>query len=96
MLTDVRAEITHRINRNERVRLLFLSKPNRWISVKALAKVGGFAGWRTRVSQVRTALETEDAGTIQWNGDVKDSRYRYLKSKPLGPDAAVPRERRLF
>ncbi len=81
---------------NERVRALFLSKPNHWFGVKQLAKVGGFAAWRTRVSQVRTAFESADEGTIQWNGDVKDSRYRYLKQKPIGPDAAVPRERKLF
>ncbi len=92
----VSQQVAVRVTLNEKVKALFLSKPNRWISVKELAKHGGFAAWRTRVSQVRTELEDSDAGTIQWNGDVKDSRYRYLKHRPLGPDAAVPRERKLF
>lgn len=92
----VATQVAVRESLNAKVRALFLSKPNRWIGVKALAKVGGMCGWRTRVSQVRTQLHAEDAGTIQWNGDVKDSRYRYLRQIPQGPDAAVPRERKLF
>ncbi len=89
-------EIAHLNKLNQRVHDLFMSKPAKWLSVKQLAKVGGFSGWRSRVSQVRTYLETRDEGTIQWNGDVKDSRYRYLKHRPLGPDAAVPRQKGLF
>ena len=89
-------EIKSRQSRNERVKALFLSRPARWISVKELAKHGGWCAWRTRVSEVRVQLEKDDAGTIQWNGDPSDSRYRYLKQRPLGPDAAVPRERKLF
>ena len=90
------AEIRARQSRNDAVRDLFLAHPNRWLSVKQLAKVGGFAAWRSRVAEVRIALHEADNGTIQWNGDSKDSRYRYLRQKPLGPDAGVPRERKLF
>jgi hypothetical protein len=93
---SVADQIAQRQTRNEAVRELFLSHPAKWISVKQLARVGGFAAWRSRVAEVRIALHESDAGTIQWNGNAKDSRYRYLKQKPLGPDAAVPRERRLF
>ena len=90
------SEFVARHTRNDRVKALFLSKPAKWISVKQLAKVGGFASWRTRVSEVRVQLERDDEGTIQWNQHVKDSRYRYLRHRQLGPDASVPRERKLF
>lgn len=92
----VAQQVAVRETLNEKVRALFLSKPNKWISVKALAKVGGFAAWRTRVAQVRIQLHKDDAGTIQWNGDVKNSMYRYLAQRPQGPDAAVPRQKGLF
>lgn len=89
-------EIQGRQTRNAKVKALFVSKPAKWISVKELARVAGFASWRTRVSEVRQHFEDTDSGTIQWNGNVFDSRYRYLIHKPIGPDAAVPRERKLF
>ena len=85
-----------RSSKNAQVKALFLAHPSKWISVKQLAKVGGFAAWRSRVAEVRIELHEEDAGTIQWNGDSKDSRYRYLRHVPIGTDASVPRERRLF
>lgn len=91
----VAAEIASRRTRNEKVKALFLSKPYKWISVKELAKVAGFASWRTRVSETRIELR-ELGADIQWNQDSKDSRYRYLPQRPLGPDAAVPRQKGLF
>lgn len=96
MATQITAELVSRSTRNERIRALFLSKPSHWISVKELAKAGGFAAWRSRIAEVRLQFHAEENGTIQWNGNPKDSRYRYLKQIPLGPDAAVPRERKLF
>ncbi len=93
---NVATEIQSRHSRNERVKALFLSKPAKWISVKELAKVGGYCSWRTRVAEVRVQLKKDDDGTIQWNGDVNDSRYRYLRHTPLGPDASVPRQKGLF
>ncbi len=92
----VAKQIAVREGGNARIRALFLATPNKWIGVKKLATVGGFAGWRTRVSIVRRQLEAEDAGTIQWNRDPRNSMYRYLRQKPQGPDASVPRERKLF
>ena len=94
-MTDA-SEFVARNTRNERVKALFLSKPAKWISVKQLAAVAGFCAWRSRVSDVRVQFEADDEGTIQWNGDRLDSRYRYLRHRPLGPDASVPRERKLF
>jgi len=93
---SIAQEIQSRQTRNAKVKALFLSKPAKWISVKELAKVAGFASWRTRVSEVRQYFEESDNGTIQWNGNSLDSRYRYLVHRPIGPDAAVPRERKLF
>lgn len=93
---SISADIDARQTRNAKVKALFLSKPAIWISVKELAKHGGFSAWRTRVSECRVQFEKDDQGTIQWNGNPQDSRYRYLRHRPLGPDASVPRERKLF
>jgi len=89
-------QLAERQTRNEKVRALFLSKPNKWISALRQCVCAGFCSWRTRVSEVRVQLEAENAGTIQWNEDSRDSRYRYLRQIPQGPDASVPRERKLF
>ncbi len=91
----VEKQIKVREGGNTRIRALFLSKPYKWIGWKELQKCGGGCGWRSRVSQVRKIVQ-QDGADIQWNGDPKDSRYRYLTQRPQGPDAAVPRERKLF
>lgn len=44
------------MNRTERIASLFKSKRHRWISCYTLSNVGGFAGWRTRVSNCRTEM----------------------------------------
>lgn len=73
----MRAELERRASLTEAVRDLFLSRPGVWIPVRVLADVGGFAAWRTRVSDARHLIEADDCGTIRWNGQVKDSAYRY-------------------
>ena len=95
--TDVAAEVARRHSNTSAVLDYFKAHPSQWVSWKTLARnsLGGALAWRTRVSDVRKLVEAE-GGCIQWNGNVSDSRYRYLTFKPLGPDAAVPRERKLF
>ena len=41
----------------DRVRDLFLSRPNEWISAVDLERVGGRQAWRTRVSDVRRTYD---------------------------------------
>jgi len=66
---------------------LFSLRPGVWIDVVALAKVGGFAAWRTRVSDARKAFEKDGLGTVQWNGQVRASAYRYV---PQAPRVTIP------
>lgn len=73
----MKAEIERRSSLTAAVRDLFLSRPWVWIPVRVIAEVGGFAAWRTRVSDARHQIEGADSGTIRWNGQVKDSAYRY-------------------
>lgn len=40
-------------NLTDRVVALFISRPNRWIDAHEIAKAGGFAGWRSRISDAR-------------------------------------------
>lgn len=40
----------------ERVAAYFKASPGVWIDARALLQVGGFAGWRTRISDCRTEL----------------------------------------
>jgi hypothetical protein len=65
----------------------FREFPNEWLGVHQLAKVGGFAAWRTRVSEARELLKAE-GGDVLWNKDTKDSRYMYRPHVAIGRDAA--------
>lgn len=64
----------------------FRARPNVWLPVRELATVGGFAAWRTRISEARKAIEQDSDWTIVWNGKSRDSAYRYQR-KPLGRSA---------
>jgi hypothetical protein len=37
----------------DRVAALFKSMPGQWIDARVIAQVGGFAAWRTRISECR-------------------------------------------
>ena len=39
----------------DRIRTAFLAQPNTWIDARALLGLGGFGGWRTRISELRHA-----------------------------------------
>ena len=66
---------------------LFRARPLQWIGVHELAQVGGFAGWRTRVSQARQVIRRE-GGRLEWNKQTRTSAYRFIPYEPLGRDAA--------
>lgn len=38
---------------NQRLAAFFAARPNTWVDAHELLRVAGFAGWRTRVSQIR-------------------------------------------
>ena len=76
-----------RQSRTQAIMAYFRQHPGEWIGVHRLAHVGGFAAWRSRVSEARTAFETEGL-TIEWNHEQIDSAYR-LRPIPLGRDATV-------
>jgi len=53
-----------------------------------LAKVAGFCAWRTRVADARRRFTQAGEGTLEWNGNVRASAYRYVPFTRLGRDAA--------
>ena len=80
-------ELTRRKSARDCVYELLVEHQQQWVGVHELARVGGFAAWRTRVSECRE-LAARDGSEILWNGSVKDSKYM-LRPKRLGRDAAV-------
>lgn len=85
----MKAELQRRHSHTLAVLDLLKSQPRQWIDIHAIAAVGGFASWRTRVSEARAIAEAHEHATVEWNGSVKASAYRY-RPLPLGRDAAVP------
>lgn len=58
------SERTSRLAYAERVRAVLMGRPMEWIGSSVLRSVGGADAWRTRVSEVRLALEDAGLGTI--------------------------------
>jgi hypothetical protein len=85
-------ELARRKTARECVYELLLERQQQWVGIHDLARVGGFAAWRTRVSECRE-LAARDGSEILWNGSVKDSKYM-LRPKRLGRDAgtAIPQK----
>ena len=88
-------EANCRRSRADQVEHLFRSPPGQWISAGELATVGGFCGWRTRVADVRRRVEDAGQGTVEWNGDVRGSAYRWLPRCATAP-ALVASQPTLF
>ncbi len=84
----MKAEIERRASYTAAVLDLFLSRPFDWIDVRELAEIGGFSGWRTRVSESRQIVTDRRAGAIEWNNQIKASAYRYV---PAPPEPVAPR-----
>jgi hypothetical protein len=91
-----RTEAERRGSLADRVEALFKARPSEWIAVPDLMSAGGFCAWRTRVADARRRVQREGEGTIEWNGDVRDSRYRFLPSQPLGRDGGLSAQPELF
>jgi len=71
-------EILRRQGKTAAVIALFALRPGVWIDAGTLAKVGGFCAWRTRTSDARKAFEQDGLGTVEWNGQVRESAYRFV------------------
>ena len=78
----MKAEIERRASYTAAVLDLFLSRPFDWIDVRTLAEIGGFAAWRTRVSDARQIVTDRQCGAIEWNNQIKASAYRYVPVLP--------------
>ena len=84
----MKAEIQRRQGKTQAVIELFQLRPGVWIDAETLAKVGGFCAWRTRVSDARKALD----GSLEWNGDVRESAYRFVPQPPRVETPSVQME----
>jgi hypothetical protein len=66
----------------------FVSRPGERIECYGLARIGGFAGWRTRVSEARIRLEAAHRGTIKnlvvSRGRVRVSLYWFEPAEQTG------------
>lgn len=65
------------MNLTDRVRALFVQQPNEWIDGRQLAKVGGYAGWRTRLSECRRRYAMQIENRVIYRKDYRITRYRY-------------------
>ena len=83
-------DFAQRQSRTHAVMAEFRQHPGEWIGVHRLAHVGGFAAWRSRVSEARVEFEADKAfpQTIEWNNDRIESAYR-LRPVPQGRDSTV-------
>src|SRR4051812_30206099 len=77
-------EIARRASNTQHVLNLLKALPNEWIPARDIACVGGFLAWRTRISDARQMVK-EDGGDIEWNGQVRQSAYRYVP-RPARPE----------
>jgi hypothetical protein len=99
-MNDVRAEIQRQHSDTEETLALFRSSPMAWISWRTVAKISPCA-WRTRISNCRALFRAEhrlpkSVDPLPWNGNTRESCYRYVPFKALGPPADVPRAQTLF
>lgn len=81
-------DFSQRFNLTEKVYECLKASRNVWIDVHELAQVGGFSGWRTRVSEAR-ALAAKGGDVIEWNRKPKASAYR-LRAEIIGRDSTQP------
>ena len=75
---SLQSELAERASLTTKVLEHFIERPFVWVDVRTLAEIGGFAGWRTRVSQARQIVTDRQCGAIEWNNQIKASAYRYV------------------
>lgn len=70
-------------NRRERVHAYLVACAGTWVDARDLARIGGFAGWRTRVSEARQVARQDGADIVNRCFDrdgYRVSQYRYVVS----------------
>ena len=77
----------HRETRTEKIYALLKSRAGTWVPVRALAEVGGFCAWRTRISEARELAAANDY-EIVWNNDQVESAYMLRPTRIAGARAA--------
>ena len=75
-------EQPERVSLTDRVAALFKAMPGVWIDGREIAKVGGYAGYRTRISNLRYppySMVIENR-TRRVRG-ITESHYRYVREE---------------
>ncbi len=69
----------HKLTRCEAVAAVFTARPGQWIDGRYLASVGGYGGWRTRISNLRHApWFMQITARVRREAGYTISEYRYL------------------
>lgn len=63
----------------ERVAKFLRANRRKWVDGRALAKVGGFAGWRTRISECRRFYRMQIENEVIRHKSHTSTRYRYVR-----------------
>ena len=69
------------MNLTEAVRALFIARPHEWIDGRQLAQIGGYAAWRTRLSECRQRYQMRIDNEVIRHEDHTVTRYRYVPEK---------------
>lgn len=69
----------------ERVLALLVARAGQWVDGRELAQVGGYAAWRSRVSDARRRLPpgARIENVVERRPDLTVTRYRYLPPERL-------------
>jgi hypothetical protein len=71
----------------DRVAAYFKAHPDRWLDGRELAQVGGYAAYRTRISDCRTELGMDIINRTYRKGGLTISEYK-LVSRPAHKEVA--------
>ena len=71
-----------RITMADRVAGVFRAKPNTWIDAHELIRVGGFGGWRTRISNLRyPPFNMTIQNRTRRDGGFTVSEYKFVREE---------------
>lgn len=65
----------------DRVAAYFRAHPDRWVDGRELAQVGGYAAYRTRISNCRTELGMDIQNRTYRKDGYTVSEYRYVAGR---------------
>ena len=71
------------MSRLENVRTLLVARSGEWVDGRELARVGGFAAWRTRLSDCRRQFGMRIENETIRHEHYTVTRYRYLPQEPV-------------